>query len=870
METVLLLVDVQFLTTLFLVVLLWSFHARLRKQEFFRWWAWAWTLFAVHLAAGAVSLRLGPQWTVFKGGLLFSALLTGMIEIPLIFFGAWSLRWSRALPRNWVRVAIGVAAAAAVLSLVAAFVLRQQPLASFMVRTTPRVLALSAAFLYCGMVFFWRWRSERSWAAITTGVFCLLYGLDQGFYGVQFANRLINDLLTPARQLFDISLSLRTELLLFDLACNFGICLGMVLFLAEEHQHTEHALKECNIRGREMAVNNAALHEEISERMRLEHALQESEAKFRSLAETVACGIWMYRGTRFLYFNPMVSAVTGYSAQELSSMDIWEVVHPDCRETVRQRGEKRLRGEPTPSRYEFKILTRSGEERWLDFTARLVDFNGEPVVLGTAFDVTEKKQAEAALRRSEETLAKIFHASPNILTLMTAQDLRYLKVNAAFERATGYHSEEVVGHTWPELGLWEETQEREKVLRRIRSEGNIRNARWEFHDREGKAHSGLLSSEEVQIAGERCFLVAVVDITAVKQAKEKAREASQLYREIFESSEDGIIISTLDGKVLDANPAAARILGYSRPEMMALGRKGLLGKSDPRPVQEFLDRRARDGAASGEIEVTRKDGARILTEAFSRLFQDQEGQQRATVVIRDITARKRAEQALATVGRRLIAAQEQERTRIARELHDDINQRIALLSIELQHLRQDINSDHEIRKKLEAACRQTSEIGTDIQAISHRLHPSKLEYLGLVAASGSYCRETSEQHRVMVNFVHEDIPDSLPWEVSLCVFRVLQEALSNAVKHSGVRRFEVELSGNDGQIRLKVRDSGIGFDPSLHLDNGGIGLASMRERVAFVGGRISIQSRPGNGTIIQADVPINTAGVMVERRRLSA
>jgi PAS domain S-box-containing protein len=226
----------------------------------------------------------------------------------------------------------------------------------------------------------------------------------------------------------------------------------------------------------------------------------------------------------------------------------------------------------------------------------------------------------------------------------------------------------------------------------------------------------------------------------------------------------------------------------------------------------------------------------------------------------DVTDHKEAEQALATVSGRLIEAQEVERHRIARELHDDISQRLALLSIELQGL-EDVRpqSPAELHNRTQELLKRTSEISSDIHALSHRLHSSKLEYMGVVAAIAGFCSEITAQHGVEIDFEHTDVPRSLPQDISLCLFRVLQEGLGNAVKYSGVRHFKAVLRGEPGAILLLIRDSGAGFDPEAAMKNGGLGMISMRERVSLVKGTISIASKPMVGTEVRVHIPVAQA-----------
>jgi PAS domain S-box-containing protein len=223
----------------------------------------------------------------------------------------------------------------------------------------------------------------------------------------------------------------------------------------------------------------------------------------------------------------------------------------------------------------------------------------------------------------------------------------------------------------------------------------------------------------------------------------------------------------------------------------------------------------------------------------------------------DITERKLAEESLATIGRRLIEAHEAERTWIGRELHDDINQRLALLAISLDRWSHDA-STNEVTELVRHTRARITEIAQDVQGLSHRLHSSKLDYLGLVTAAKSFCRELSERSTVEIVFEHLGIPHTLPKEVSLCLFRVLQEGLQNAVKHSGVRSFTVDLQGTEEWIELTVADTGHGFEEQEAFTRHGLGMISMRERLQLVHGELSVKSHPGAGTTIRARVPLKT------------
>lgn len=216
-----------------------------------------------------------------------------------------------------------------------------------------------------------------------------------------------------------------------------------------------------------------------------------------------------------------------------------------------------------------------------------------------------------------------------------------------------------------------------------------------------------------------------------------------------------------------------------------------------------------------------------------------------------------AEEAISSVNRKLVDAEERERNRIARDLHDDISQRLAILTTELEQVRQDIpDSATELQSSVAAVQSQISTIASDVQTISHALHSSNLEYLGIDAAMRGFCMELAQQRKVEIDFKSKDLPVPLSPEISLCLFRVLQEALHNSAKHSRALQFKVELFGTSEAIHLAVHDSGIGFDPQAAMRGRGLGLTSMKERLKLVKGRFSINSHPGTGTTIHAWVPV--------------
>ena len=222
----------------------------------------------------------------------------------------------------------------------------------------------------------------------------------------------------------------------------------------------------------------------------------------------------------------------------------------------------------------------------------------------------------------------------------------------------------------------------------------------------------------------------------------------------------------------------------------------------------------------------------------------------------DVTDRKLADEALSTVTQRLIEAQEDERARLARELHDDVNQQLTLLNMRLGGLARAVPASVPGgRLRIEEARKDVLKLAQDIHALSHRLHPPQLEFLGIAAAAAALCREISSQQSVEVSFAAESVPDSVSKRIVLCLYRVLQEALQNAVKHSGTQKVAVSLRGGADHVELTVDDFGVGFDLETSQRRG-LGLTNMDERLKAVDGHLTIRSEPQHGTSIRARVPV--------------
>jgi PAS domain S-box-containing protein len=472
---------------------------------------------------------------------------------------------------------------------------------------------------------------------------------------------------------------------------------------------------------------------DLTRRKQAEDAIKESEERYRRIVETTSEGVWLLDSKfRTAYVNPQMVAMLGYEPAEVVGRSALDFYFPEDVEHKKEVLARRQQG--TREQIDERLRRKDGSEVWVRMAANpiVTDTGKFDGALAMVADITERRRVEETLKKSEEKLSKIFRTSPTLINLTNTKSHRYLDVNDAFERVTGYSREEIIGRTTEELGLWADPPRRLELLEQLEKEGAIRDAEFRYRTKAGEIRTGLLSSELLDIDGETYTLTTVSDITE----------------------------------------------------------------------------------------------------------------------------RKRAEEALSRVSRAVIEAQEQERARISRELHDDIGQRLALLGNGLQEIQDSSRGlSDEVLSLIGKLQSQTLQIATDVQSLSHELHSSKLELLGLATAMRGFCKEYSEQQRVEIDFNTHDLPGNLPSAIALCLFRILQEALRNAIKHSGVERFEVRSWGTPNEIHLTVGDTGAGFDIEAASKGRGLGLVSMQERLKLIKGTLSIRSQPTLGTIVHARVP---------------
>jgi PAS domain S-box-containing protein len=345
--------------------------------------------------------------------------------------------------------------------------------------------------------------------------------------------------------------------------------------------------------------------------------------------------------------------------------------------------------------------------------------------------------------------------------------------------------------------------------------------------------------------------------TAVEGMDRDLHQARDNFATIFNASPAMLCILRLNGlQYLEINRAYEERTGYSRSEVLGKAslNLGLWSKAEDRKC--VIHKLLVNGRLRGRQAVFQTKTGEPLTTLLSAEVIEFGGEPCALVVAEDITMFRQAEEVRMDLAQRLINAQEAECSSVARNLHDNIGQSLAMFSMELQRTKRALVSlSPEDEARFASLTVRLKTLGREVSDVSHQLHSSELELLGIAVAVKALCREFSKQHQVQARWRCSGVLDNLSVEVSLCLFRVIQEALHNIAKHSRATQADVELHGTPDSLCLCISDDGVGF-ANTSKARAGLGLISMRERIVLIGGRFTITSKPGSGTRVEAHIPI--------------
>jgi PAS domain S-box-containing protein len=494
------------------------------------------------------------------------------------------------------------------------------------------------------------------------------------------------------------------------------------------------------------------------------------------------------------------------------------------------------------------------------------------------WDIHPLKESQEALRNQQRFLSSVLDAAGwTLLVIVLDPEGRIVHFNRACQVLTGYSLEEVRGRRpWDFLPQPQEPGGFQAVFQHLTPMSTQEyQGHWVTKDGRSRLIAWYISVTADDGGGPQYVIGSGVDVTERQQAREQARHSEATVRALVETAAQGIIGISGVGAIVLANATAEAVFGYTGEEMLGQPIDNLL-PPHLRPVRlrnlpAFLQP-TQNGPMGKPLDLTgaRKDGTEFPVEVSLSRVVTGEGIL-AVAFITDITERKRNEgvlrqsEAAARASQKqlrelmagLLEAQEEERRRVSRELHDDLNQKLAMLAVELGSIEAGLpQSEAVIRGQLQCVEKRVNSLSDDVRRTAYQLHPSTLEHLGLVAALETYCSEFSGQEKIKIGFRLRKVPGAVPKGVALCLYRVVQEALHNIAKHSGAARACVTLAGMGDRLVLTVEDQGRGFDPAVIDGKRGLGLVSMKERVVAAGGLLTIDTQAGGGTRVRVQIPL--------------
>ena len=503
---------------------------------------------------------------------------------------------------------------------------------------------------------------------------------------------------------------------------------------------------------------------------------------------------------------------------------------------------------------EFRLVWPDGTLHWVAAKGEFqYSSRGEPErMLGMAVDITERKQLQTELLESQDRIVSIVASAMDAIIAVDDTD-KILLFNGAAEKMFDCPRQEAIGSPI-ERFIPLRFRDATAAAGFPEALGTL----WALRAT-GEQFPVEVSVSQSNVSGKSSFTVIIRDVTEQKRTEQGLRKSEERFRLFMSHSPAVAWMKDEQGHYIYMNETYLKHFGIREEDRR--------GKTDfeiyPRAIAEQF--RENDEAALSvghPIEVTEDsigpDGEPCTWLAYKFPFEDNSGQIFVGGIGIDITERKKARESLQTLTGRLIHAQEEERARISRELHDDFSQRLALLGIGLGQLWKKLPMGAtEARENVLEMLKGTKELSSDLHTLSHELHSSRLEHVGLVSALHGLCREMSEKYKIEVHLSDCDVRLNMPKDVALCLFRVAQESLGNVVKHSKAKGAQVSVGANPRCIWLRIADAGRGFDLGVQNARAGIGLTGMRERLRLVGGTLEVKSEPEHGTEILAEVPLS-------------
>jgi len=649
--------------------------------------------------------------------------------------------------------------------------------------------------------------------------------------------------------------------------------------LAHEALRKAHDELEMRVdkRTAKLAQTNERLKQEIKEHKRTEETLRESEERFQQVAENAEEWIWEVDDNGlYTYASPVVEKILGYKPEEIvGKKHFYDLFHPEDREQLKKAAFEIFAKKESFHKFINRNIHKNGKAIWLS-TSGVPDIDKKGSLLGyrgADSNITERKQAEEALQESERRFRVIFETAQDSIFLKD-RSLRYIQVNPAMERLFELPAQKLIGKNDDELFG-------EQAGAHIR-EIDSRVLKGEIIQEEHTKPVGEIPTTfhviKVPIRddnGEVTGLCGIArDITDRKRAEETLQESEEKYRSLVESTENSIYLVDRNFRYLFANKKYLSRFNFPIDKVKGRTYSDFHSKAGTQDFTAKVHKVFETGQSLSYEYQSERDG-RYFIRTLSPVKEQNGRTISVTVISKDITDRKQAEENLIIskdkllkehnqrriLSKRLIDLLEKDRHEIAMELHDHIGQVLTSLKINLEMIDSQLKpTDAELGFHIKAAKEKAISAIKDIVNVSHGLRPGMLDALGLVSSLEELFSEIQENSDIQIKFFIRNVPKRFAPEKELAIYRIVQEALNNIVKHAKAKKVFVNLVKKGGALSLSVEDDGIGFDQDRTMKTtrpkGPLGLLIMRERAIQIDGEFTIESQIEKGTHILVGIPL--------------
>jgi PAS domain S-box-containing protein len=608
---------------------------------------------------------------------------------------------------------------------------------------------------------------------------------------------------------------------------------------------------------------------DITKQKLADEKLLQKEKFFRSLIENASDLVTVLRPDGgIIYESPACERMFGYRPDERLGCNCLDYIHPDDLARVTETFQQAQSNGAEPEYIEYRYRHKDGSYVSLEVIGHSsFDEDGQPIIIVNKRDITERKVMEEKLRTSEELYRNVVETQTELICRFLP-DSTLTFVNEAYCRYFDKTREELIGKKYLELIPEDSRPIAAGVVRSliesrvtqtvehevIRADGNIGWHQWIDYvicDENGEL-------VELQGIGR--------DITDRKRFEKALSASEEKYRQIVDTMMEGIWVVDTEIRIMLVNNQLAEMLNYPVEEMVGKYAYDFILEKTDADLKEIKERRRSGVSEQYDAKLRRKDGSYVWVLISATPIHDENGTYSGSLaMIADITERKHNEEQLKELASRLLNLQDEERRRLARELHDETAQNLAALNVGLSRIKPILTPDQtdaiSLISESESLCQKSLK---EVRTISYLLHPPLLDERGLGRALSWFVNGFSERSGIIVDYFHSPEIERLPYEIESALFRVVQEALTNIHRHSGSNVAHISLTREQDQIILVVRDEGRGMSEDPHISDGigvarlGVGIPGMRERLRLVGGQLKISSTP-NGTTLKGVVPLSAA-----------